>query len=36
MHNNSEEAQICVVVSSVQANSDGFAEISFFVITNDG
>ena len=35
MHNYSEEAQRCVVVSSVQANSDGFVEISFFVITDD-
>ena len=36
MYNYSEETLRCVVVSSVQANSDGFAEISFFVITDDG
>lgn len=32
----SEETTSCIIISSIESNSDGVTEVSFFVITGDG
>ena len=32
----SEETTSCIIISSIESNSDGVTDVSFFVITGDG